>query len=89
MPDDETVMAELGLLRPDVVLVHMVQITPEHARLVAAGGASIAHCSPARAAAAAATSATAVFPVPTSPCRRRSIGSPATRSVKMASIAAA
>ena len=37
-------MAELGLLRPDVVLVHMVQITPEHARLVAAGGASIAHC---------------------------------------------
>jgi cytosine/adenosine deaminase-related metal-dependent hydrolase len=37
-------MAELGLLRPDVVLVHMVQITPEHARLVAAGGAGVAHC---------------------------------------------
>jgi 5-methylthioadenosine/S-adenosylhomocysteine deaminase len=37
-------MAELGLLRPGVVLVHMVQITPEHARLVAAGGAGIAHC---------------------------------------------
>lgn len=37
-------MAELGLLRPDVVLVHMVQITPEHARMVAAGGAGIAHC---------------------------------------------
>ena len=35
-------MAELGLLRPGVVLVHMVQITPEHARLVAAGGAGIA-----------------------------------------------
>lgn len=37
-------MAELGLLRPDVLLVHMVQITPEHARMVAAGGAGIAHC---------------------------------------------
>jgi 5-methylthioadenosine/S-adenosylhomocysteine deaminase len=37
-------MAELGLLRPDVLLIHMVQITPEHARMVAAGGASIAHC---------------------------------------------
>ena len=37
-------MAELGLLRPGVVLVHMVQITPEHARMVAAGGAGIAHC---------------------------------------------
>lgn len=37
-------LAELGLLRPGVLLVHMVQITPEHARLVAAGGAGIAHC---------------------------------------------
>ena len=37
-------MHELGLLRPGVLLVHMVQITPEHARLVAAGGAGIAHC---------------------------------------------
>ena len=37
-------MGELGLLRPDVVLVHMVQISEEHARMVAAGGAGIAHC---------------------------------------------
>lgn len=38
------VLAELGMLRPDVMLVHAVQITAEDIAAIAAAGAPVVHC---------------------------------------------